>query len=476
MMSARSYGRYSTKTVRGIEMKQITAGQIATWCGGRVLCGDAQTVVTSVCVDSRQVQPGSMFVAMPGERVDGHDYIEKAVQMGASCVISQKEITVDGCCVIHVDNSLKALQEAARGYRKTFDFHCVAVTGSVGKTTTKEFLYAVLASAYPTLKTRGNLNSDSGMPLMAFELTQEHKAAVFEMGMNHKGEIAALTKVGRPDLAVITNIGVSHIEHLGSRHNILYAKLEIERGLAKNGVMILNGDDELLRSVEGKLKHKTVYFAIDNKKALYRAENICEGDGCTEFDAVTPVGRCRARIHTVGRHNVLNAMAAVTVGLYSGISLEESVKALLNFENAAMRQNIYDYKGLTVFEDCYNASPDSMKAAFDTLSHAKGRRVAVIADMLELGKFSKAMHETVGGYAAAGCDILITYGEQSHYYRSAAQAGGMDESRIFAAADAEQAGQILLDNVRHGDTILFKGSRGLHTEKVLEILKEEWKG
>ncbi len=457
-------------------MKQITAGQIADWCGGQLLCGDAQAVVTSVCLDSRQVQVGSLFVALPGERVDGHDYIENAVQQGASCVISQKEIRVDGCAVILVEHSLKALQDAARGYRKSMDFHCVAVTGSVGKTTTKEFLYAVLSSTYPTLKTRGNLNSDSGMPLMAFELMPEHKAAVFEMGMNHKGEIAALTKVGRPDLAVITNIGVSHIEHLGSRHNILYAKLEIERGLAKNGVMILNGDDELLASMEGKLNHKTVYFAIDNPNASYRAQNIHRGDGWTEFDAVTPVGTCRARINTVGRHNVLNAMAAVTVGLYSGISLADSVEALLNFEQADMRQNIYEYKGLTVFEDCYNASPDSMKAAFDTLSHAKGRRVAVIADMLELGKFSQRMHETVGGYAAGGCDRLITYGEQSRYYRSAAQAAGMKEDCIYAADDATQAGRILLDIVEVGDTILFKGSRGLHTEQVLEILKEEWKG
>lgn len=456
-------------------MELITAGQIAAWCEGKLICGDPDAAVTSVCVDSRKVEPGSMFVAMPGERVDGHDYIEKAAAAGASCVISEKEMTIDGCCVIVVDNSLKALQAAARGYRKSMDIHCVAVTGSVGKTTTKEFLYAVLSSGYHTLKTRGNLNSDSGMPLMAFELTKEHTAAVFEMGMNHKGEIAALTKVGRPDLAVITNIGVSHIEHLGSRHNILYAKLEIERGLAKNGVMILNGDDELLCGVDGKLKHKTVYFAIDNKKALYRAENICEGAGFTEFDAVTPVGTCRARINTWGRHNVLNAMAAITVGLYSGISLEQSVKALLNFENAAMRQNIYEYRGLTVFEDCYNASPDSMKAAFSTLANHKGRRVAVIADMLELGKFSRQMHEKVGGYAASGCDVLITYGEQSHYYRQAAQEAGMPPADMYAATDAEDAGRILLGLVRRGDAVLFKGSRGLHTEKVLEILKEEWK-
>jgi UDP-N-acetylmuramoyl-tripeptide--D-alanyl-D-alanine ligase len=457
-------------------MEHITAGQIAAWCEGRILCGDPEAAVTAVCVDSRQVQAGSMFVAMPGERVDGHDYIEKAAAAGASCVICEKEMTVDGCCVILVENSLKALQMAARGYRKSMDIRCVAVTGSVGKTTTKEFLYAVLSSRYHTLKTRGNLNSDSGMPLMAFELTKEHEAAVFEMGMNHKGEIAALTKVGKPDLAVITNIGVSHIEHLGSRHNILYAKLEIERGLGRNGVMILNGDDDLLRSMAGKLKHKTVYFGIDNKKAQYRAENICEGDGVTEFDAVTPAGTCRARIGTVGRHNVLNAMAAVTVGLYNGISLEQSVAALLRFENAAMRQNIYEYNGITVHEDCYNASPDSMKAAFSTLANHKGRRVAVIADMLELGKFAKQMHETVGGYAVGNCDILITYGENSAYYRQAAEAAGMAKANIYAATDATEAGKILMGLVRRGDAVLFKGSRGLHTEKVLEILKEEWNG
>ena len=454
---------------------KVTAQQIAQWCGGRLLCGDGETVVTSVCLDSRQVTQGSLFVALKGERVDGHDYIEKAIESGAVCIISEQEKYSDTACVIMVENSLHALQEAARGYRKTFTIHSVAVTGSVGKTTTKEFLYAVLSSAYPTLKTRGNLNSESGMPLMAFELTEEHQAAVFEMGMNRKGEIAELTKVGRPDVAVITNIGVSHIEYLGSRHNILYAKLEIERGLPKNGVMILNGDDELLWSVAGKLKHKTVYFAIDNKKALYRAENITRGNGFTEFDAVTPAGTMRARINTIGRHNVLNAMAAVTVGLYSGISLEQSVRALLSFENAAMRQNIYEYNGLTIYEDCYNASPDSMKAAFSLLSQYEGRRIAVIADMLELGKFAESMHLAVGGYAANACDVLICYGQQSPAYKKGAIEAGMDEWNIHLAEDAQEASNILLGLVKKGDAVLFKGSRSLHTEKVLDILKEEWK-
>jgi UDP-N-acetylmuramoyl-tripeptide--D-alanyl-D-alanine ligase len=215
----------------------------------------------------------------------------------------------------------------------------------------------------------------------------------------------------------------------------------------------------------------------DKRKALgivpvYKMVDTCAG----EFDAVTPAGTCRARIGTVGRHNVLNAMAAVTVGLYNGISLEQSVAALLRFENAAMRQNIYEYNGITVHEDCYNASPDSMKAAFSTLANHKGRRVAVIADMLELGKFAKQMHETVGGYAVGNCDILITYGENSAYYRQAAEAAGMAKANIYAATDATEAGKILMGLVRRGDAVLFKGSRGLHTEKVLEILKEEWNG
>lgn len=454
-------------------MIQTSVGQLAAWCGGELLCGDPAVLVDSVQIDSRQCVAGCLFVALRGEKSDGGDYIEAAAAAGAVCVITEREARLDGCCVIRVENALRALQDCAAGYRRQFVFQCVAVTGSVGKTTTKEMIAAVLSARYRTLKTQGNFNSETGMPLTAFRLSNEYDAAVFEMGMSRKGEIAALTRIGKPDLAVITNIGVSHIEFLGSKHNILYAKLEIERGLSRRGVMILNGDDPMLRSVAGKLRHKTVTYGIRNQNALYRAEEITEQNGRTRFLLVTPAGTARAEIPLLGEHNVLNALAGVCVGLYSGIPLAECAAALSRFENTGMRQNLYDYRGLHLLEDCYNASPDSMRAAFATLAKQPGRHGAVVADMLELGRFSDELHREVGGFAG-GCDYLIAYGEKAAQYREGALAAGLPEERIVCARDAAEAAAALLERVRPGDTVLFKGSRGLHTEDVIKILKEEW--
>ncbi len=455
-------------------MENLTARKLSEYCAGRILCGDEPTAVTSVCVDSRKAVPGSLFVALSGAQTDGHLFIDMAVKNGAVCVLSQQEILREDCCVIVVENTLQALQAAASRYRRRFEIKCVGVTGSVGKTTTKEFIYSVLASVYNTHKTQGNLNSETGMPMSVFGLSSAHEAAVFEMGMSARGEIAALTKVAHPDIAVITNIGVSHIEHLGSRENILYAKLEIERGLSRHGVMVLCADDELLWGLGGKLRHKTVYYGVDNSIALYRAENFRTMDTYTVFDAVTPAGTLPVRINTIGVHNVRNAMAAITVGLYSGIDLEKCAASLLNFQNADMRQNIYGYNGITIIEDCYNASPDSMRAALSLLGTMNPRRVAVLADMLELGGFSKDMHLQIGRTAAENCDILLAFGDQGRYYCKGAAAAGMEKANVYNFGDGAAVARRLAKIIESGDTVLFKGSRGMRCELVLERFKKEW--
>lgn len=455
-------------------MEKTTALQLAEWTAGKIY-GKPDTEVTSACIDSRNAQKGSLFVALQGESTDGHLYIDNALQAGAAIILSQRQPEHDNYCTIVVPDTLAALQAGAAGYKKQFSALTIGITGSVGKTTTKEFVYAVLCAKYNTLKSLMNLNSETGMPLSVFNLDQTHTAAVFEMGMSKKGEIAALTKIARPDIAVITNIGVSHIEFLGSRENIMYAKLEIERGLKKDGVMILNGDDDMLWSVKGSLRHKTVYYGIKNKKALFRAENIESEGNDTFFDAVTPVGVLRAKINTVGLHNVLNAMAAITAGLYSGISLEDCVCSLLKFEQNDMRQNKYEHKGVTIINDCYNASPDSMKAALTLLDDLQGRKIAVLADMLELGDYSQEFHKDVGRAAAEHCDMLLAFGEMSKNICEGAVAGAMKPENVLHFDSREAASQFIILNVQKGDIILFKGSRGMRTEQILDGFIEGWK-
>lgn len=449
-------------------MRILTAEYAASQCGGEIICGDKNSVFNSICIDSREGKIGALFVALVGENTDGHKYISSAVEKGCTVVLSQKEVVCDAC-VILVEDTLEAFHKIAAAYRSEFSAKAVGITGSVGKTTTKEFIYAVLNGKYNTLKSQGNFNSETGMPLTVFNLEESHEMAVFEMGMDAKGEIAALTKIARPDIAVITNIGVMHIEHLGSRKNILAAKLEIERGLRRTGIMVLNADDDMLWSVRDKLKHKIVYYGIDNKEALYRAENIAYGTGITRFDIVTPMGTVPARINTEGRHNVLNALAAVVTGLYSGIPLNDCVKFLLDFETTGMRQNVYEYNGVTIIEDCYNAGPDSMKAALDILKNKPKNRIAVLSDMLELGKQSPDFHEEVGEKCAACADKLIAYGELSAYICEGAKKAGLE--KVFYCKDSNEAAEILKNEAAKGDTVLFKGSRGMKVEQVLEKYK-----
>lgn len=455
-------------------MKELTALQASLFCDGEIICGNQEAVFNGICIDSRHAQKGQLFVALKGESTDGHKYISKAVEGGCTVVLSQKNEVFENCTVIKVHNTLKAFHKIAEGYRKMFSLKVIGVTGSVGKTTTKEFIYAVLAGKYNTLKSLGNYNSETGMPLTAFNIEDSHEAVVFEMGMDAKGEIAALTKIARPEIAVITNIGVMHIEHLGSKENILQAKLEIERGLNRNGIMVLNGDDEMLWAVKGKLKHKTVYYGIENKNVPFRAENITTGQNLTCFDIITPVGSMPVRINTEGRHNVLNALAAVVVGMYNGISLEDCVNYLLSFENAKMRQRVFDKNGVTIIDDCYNAGPDSMKAALSLMENKKHNRIAVLSDMLELGDFSERYHREIGETAAKCCDILITFGNECKFTCEQAINSGMSKEKVFCCADSSEATAKLLSVANKGDTVLFKGSRGMKTETVLQGFEKGW--
>lgn len=445
-------------------MRLFTTEEIAKATNGTA-SGHAE--VTNVVIDNREVTPGSMFIAIKGERLDGHQFIPKAVEAGAVAVMCSKDITTT-VPTIRVEDTTQAFLDLAKYYRKEFDIPVVGLTGSVGKTTTKEMIWCVLNAKYRAHKTYFNWNNEIGLPKVLLGLSPENTAAVIEMGMNHKGEISRLSKTALPTLGVITNVGVSHIENLGSRDGILAAKLEILDGMKPGSTLILNADNDKLATVTRE-DYVIRHFGIHND-ADVRAETITYNDNDTEFDAVTKNGRVRVAIPTTGEHNVYDALAAIAVGQELGISLEDCAKALQGYAPAGMRENIVKTGGVTVIEDCYNASPDSMKALAETLT-IKGapgtRKIAVIADMLELGDYSETAHREAGKYMAdAKVDMLLTYGPMSKYAAESAKENGL--VRVFDFDDKDDLTEKLIGMLKPGDVVAFKGSRGMKLEEVIE--------
>lgn len=463
---------------------RLTADTIAEICGGTLYSVGCEHKVLfeSVCTDSREADGTSMFVAIRGERVDGHSFIPNVVKQGCRCVIAERvPLDVKGIAVIVVQDSLRAIRDIAQYVRGQLDLRTVAVTGSVGKTTTKELISSVLDRKYRTYKTAGNFNSTIGMPMSMLELSQRNDAAVFELGMSALGEIEYMSEAARPDIAVITNIGSSHLEALGSRENIARAKLEITAGLRDGGLLLLNGDEPLLAGHESE-RYTTLYFGMKNEECDYFASNVRTTEGGIVFDMRTPDATFRNIEVTVpGVHNVYNAMAAFSVGLRSEVSEADIREGLLAYSPVGMRQNIYMLGGITVIEDCYNASPESMNAAInvlgDTAKARGGRMIALLGDMRELGATSGALHRSVGSYLASNhADMLFTYGELSSTdLASGAVDGGMSEKQIFRsnAADAEAVGKRLLGVLKEGDVLLVKASRALRAENVLGYMRAQ---
>ncbi len=448
--------------MENMQLRQI-AGAVGAQC-------DVDCPITDIVTDTSQVIPGSVFVALKGERFDGHDFIPQAVKAGAAAVLSEKQMDV-GVPVLVVESTRKALVELARYYRGLFHTFVVGVTGSVGKTSTKDMICAVLQMKGKTLKTLGNLNNDIGLPKTLFRLDSSYKNAVIEMGMSHKGEISVLTRAARPNVGVITNIGVSHIENLGSQENILKAKLEITEGMSSNAPLVLNADDKLLAEVYNQVERDIIYYGIDSGTADVQAVNITEQDGQTMFGVRFYGKMVSAMIPVLGRHNVYNALAAFSVGLAAGMSPEDIVAGLRNYEPTAMRQNILHLENdMTVIVDCYNASPDSMKASLSVLAGIPAkRRVAVLGDMLELGDYSEEMHRKVGQYAVENhADALFCYGDHAADMLEGAKSAGYIYSRSFT--DKTEMAEYLKLWLKPGDAVLYKGSRGMKMEDVIEAV------
>lgn len=432
----------------------------------------AQATLADVCTDTRKIQPGSLFVCLRGERFDGHSFASQAAQLGAAALLVDHPVDADVPQLVVTDTG-KALLQLAGWYRRRFQLPVVGLTGSVGKTTTKEFIALVLGAKYNTLKTQGNLNNEIGVPQMLFRLEDSHTAAVIEMGMNHFGEISRLTRAVAPTVGLITNIGVSHIENLGSRAGILQAKLEILEGMAPDAPLIVNIDNDMLRTVQLG-DRPLLTFAIDDQSADFTATDIAEQGSTTTFTVHHSTFTQPVTIPTVGIHNVYNALAAMAVGYVTGVDPAAAASALANYVPAGMRQNLVQVGGVQVIEDCYNASPDSMRAALQTLGKLPvHRRYAVLGAMLELGDYAKEAHTQVGKMAAEnGIDGVLAYGADAAYIVEAAKQAGLENARLFDTKEA--LAQSLAQQVQPGDGVLFKGSRGMHLEDVMHTVYERW--
>lgn len=451
-------------------MGEISLQQAAKFCGGRVAPRFAHLTFSGANFDSRRIEKGELFVALAGVR-NGHDFVPLAMEKGACAVLASQPLAED-IPAVYVPDTALALQTLARRWREALSgkLRCVGITGSVGKTTTKEMIAAVLMSTYLTAKTAENFNNDIGLPVTVLGIGRECEAAVLEMGMNHFGEISRLTAIAQPDLAVITNIGTMHIENLGSREGILQAKLEILEGLRPGGIPVFCGDDNLLAPLAQK--YGAVTFGLDETNDV-RGMNLKQTPEGTEF-TVRANGHAAdfpVKLPVTGEHNVRNALAAVAVGLLWGVSVSNIQKALADFHNTGMRQRIYEKNGIRLIEDCYNAGPESMEAALGVLRSAKGRKFAALGGMLELGELAPKAHFAVGQRAAESCQGLFAYGANSEEYVKGAKSAGLTQAWSFAS-HAELA-NALRRTLQPGDTLLLKGSRGMKMERVLPLLWNE---
>ena len=453
-------------------MGRITLQQAAQWCGGKIDSKYQDITFLGANNDSRKIEKDQLFVALQSER-DGHDFVPAALEKGAAAVLCTH---CDGDYpAIVVEDTRIALGQIARGEREKIGMKVVGVTGSVGKSTTKEMIAAILASQFRVAKTPANHNNDIGMPMAILSIPEDTEVAVLEMGMNHFREIAYLASIGKPDVAVIVNIGTMHIEHLGSMEGILRAKLEILEGMPADGKIVLNGDDSLLWNQRNVLNREVVYFGVQNPECGILGQEVSQKEEGLSFLAKRDHLQIPLFLPLEGAHYVPDALAAVAVGLEMGVLPEKIQTALKAFENMEGRQEIYEKNGYTIIQDCYNAGPESMNAALTVLGNRPGRRVAVLGDMLELGVCSDAEHYKIGRVAAKNADILLTYGPSSERMLYGAITGGMSQNDARAFTDKEKLTQVLLQLAKPGDTVLFKGSRGMRMEQVLEKFLAETK-
>ena len=463
-------------------MKDITVQDILNVTKGELITGDKNLICKSFSKDSRKIEKGDTYIGIKGEKFDGSKFWKQALENGADCVIVENiEFTeadkenLKNKTIIKVINTLEALYEIAKFKRNLYKIPVIAITGSVGKTSTKDIVANVVSQKYKTLKTIGNNNNNIGLPFTILRL-KEHEAMVLEMGMNHFGEISLLTSIAKPDLCIITNIGTSHIGNLGSRENILKAKLEILEG-AKNPKVIINNDNDLLNEWYNKnsTKYNVTTYGIKNESD-FNAKDITLNQDGSEFSCNIKGKKVDVKVPVGGEHFVLNSLCAIAVGNYLDIETSKIIKGIEGFELTKKRMDIKELtNGVKIINDAYNASFESMKATLKYLSDFnKNRKIAVLGDMFELGEFSKELHEKVGSEIVKNnIDILICNGENSKYIASKAKKEGMEEEKIYYLENKEQILKLLKDIAKKGDIILFKASNGMKFFELANSVEEE---
>ncbi|MCD8180140.1 MAG: UDP-N-acetylmuramoyl-tripeptide--D-alanyl-D-alanine ligase [Firmicutes bacterium] len=456
-------------------MQTMTVKEIIDAAGGKLISGDINTEIKGITTNSRETKTGFMFIPLIGDKFDGHDFINAAFDLGAAAVLTHKETEplVDKT-IVKVEDTHKALGDIARYYKAKHNLPTVAVTGSVGKTTTKDMLHGVLSEKYNTLKTPGNFNNDIGLPLTVFNIEKEHEAAVLEMGMNHFGEIEYLVSIAKPDVAVITNIGQSHIENLGSREGIFKAKMEITKLFTKDNTLIVNGDDEFLSKTKGMGEYKVVYYGIKNPENDVYAKDIKNNglDG-TRFTAVVDGKEYKAEVTVPGGHNVYNALAAICVGREFGVPTDGIIAGIKSFKPTKMRMAVEDFNGIKIINDCYNASPDSIKSSLGVLGGVDNmRKVAVLGDVFEMGDFAAQAHYSLGAVVAENnIDLLITAGENMKHLARGAMDNGV--KNVISFDKTLEACNYVKTEIKSGDAVLIKASRGMHFEEVYNTITEK---
>lgn len=451
-------------------MANITLRQAAAWCGGTVEEKYADVEFFGANNDTRVLLPGQLFIVLQGAR-DGHDFIPAAMEKGAAAVLCSRK--VGDYPAIYVEDPRKALGDIARQELKRIKARVVAVTGSVGKSTTKEMIAAVLGSTFRVSKTPANHNNDIGMPMAILSMPLDTEVAVLEMGMNHFREIAYLSEIANPDVAVIINIGTMHIEYLGSQIGIRQAKMEIVEGMTPNGMLLLNGDDTLLRYLDQQPVQRITYFGRSDGCSV-QAFDVRQDDDKLRFRVEAGKLSFPVELNLEGEHFVGDAMAAITVGLKLAVPSERIAESLASFRNMSGRQEIFKAGEYTIINDCYNAGPESMTAALGVLGNRPGRRIAVLGDMLELGDCAQAEHYKVGRIAAEKADLVFAYGPHAGRVIDGTITGGMPETMGRAFDSREEMAKALKRAARPGDVLLFKASHGMHLELVLEaFLRQE---
>lgn len=449
--------------------------EIIDVCSAELLCGDEKETIENFTRDSREIQDKTMFLSIIGENFDGNDFFEAAFKNGAAACMVNRDIDkkaikqYEDKIIIKVDDTIKAIQVLAKYKREKYNIPVVAVTGSVGKTSTKDLIASVVSQKYNVLKTEGNMNNYIGLPLTLLKL-KNHNAIVVEIGMNHFGEISELVKIAMPTVAVINNVGTAHIGNLGSREGILKAKLEILEGLKENGILVINNDNDLLSKWNNENKKYNVKtFGIENKSD-FMAYNIEYGENSSKYNINIGENTYKIEILVGGEHFVLNSLCAICVGKLLNVEEANILRGIKEFELSKMRMDIKKTsKDITIINDAYNASYDSMKYTLRYLSKLNAKRkIAVLGDMLELGEYSKELHEDVGEeFIENNIDILITLGENSKYL-----AGKVlelnDSKEIYECDSIGEIVSILKKILKKGDAVLVKGSRGMQLEKVIE--------